>query len=51
VVPVRGKVREWETWNRPPSTVVLPDGRTAVVSCTVTEVALPLVTFALTPRV
>jgi hypothetical protein len=24
---------------------VMPDGRTAVVSCTMTEVALPLVTF------
>jgi SAM-dependent methyltransferase len=41
----RAEVRDWETWNRPPSTVAMPDGRTAVVSCTVTEVALPLLTF------
>lgn len=42
----RSEVRDWETWDSAPSPVVLPDGRTAVVSCTVTEVALPLVTFA-----
>jgi SAM-dependent methyltransferase len=41
----RSEVRDWENWNRPPSPVVLPDGRTAVLSCTVTEVELPLVTF------
>jgi len=41
----RSEVRDWETWDLAPSTVAIPDGRTAVVSCTVTEVALPLVTF------
>ena len=41
----RSEVRDWETWDLAPSPVTLPDGRTAVVSCTVTEVALPLVTF------
>lgn len=41
----RAEVRDWETWTRPPTPVTLPDGRTAVQSCTVTDVALPLVTF------
>jgi SAM-dependent methyltransferase len=41
----RSEVRDWETWNLAPSAVVMPDGRMAVVSCTVTEVALPFVTF------
>jgi SAM-dependent methyltransferase len=41
----RSEVRDWETWDLAPSPVAMPDGRTAVVSCTVTEVALPLVTF------
>ena len=41
----RSEVRDWETWDLAPSPVALPDGRTAVVSCTVTEVALPLVSF------
>lgn len=41
----RPEVRDWESWDRAPSPVALPDGRTAVVSCTVTEVALPLLTF------
>jgi SAM-dependent methyltransferase len=41
----RAEVRDWETWTRPPTPVTLPDGRTAVQSCTVTEVALPLLTF------
>lgn len=41
----RSEVRDWENWNRAPSPVAMPDGRTAVVSCTVTDVALPLVTF------
>ena len=41
----RSEVRDWETWDLAPSPVALPDGRAAVVSCTVTEVALPLVTF------
>lgn len=42
----RPEVRDWETWDLAPTSVVLPDGRTAVVSLAVTEVALPLVTFA-----
>lgn len=41
----RSEVRDWESWTSPPTPVVLPDGRTAVQSCTVTEVALPLLTF------
>lgn len=41
----RPEVRDWETWTIPPTTVTTSDGRTAVVQCTVTEVALPLVTF------
>jgi SAM-dependent methyltransferase len=41
----RSEVRDWETWDLAPSPVDLPDGRTAVVSCTVTEIALPFVTF------
>ncbi len=41
----RPEVRDWEDWNLAPSQVAMPDGRTAVVSCIVTEVALPLVTF------
>ncbi|WP_375424693.1 class I SAM-dependent methyltransferase [uncultured Friedmanniella sp.] len=41
----RPEVRDWETWTSAPGSVALPDGRAATVSCTVTEVALPLVTF------
>lgn len=41
----RPEVRAWESWNLPPTTVDLPDGRTAVVTRTVTAVDLPLVTF------
>ncbi|GAA3706307.1 class I SAM-dependent methyltransferase [Microlunatus aurantiacus] len=41
----RPEVRDWETWSSPPTPVTLPDGRTAVQSCTVTDVALPLLTF------
>jgi SAM-dependent methyltransferase len=41
----RPEVGDWETWDMAPSQVTLPGGRTAVVSRTVTEVALPLVTF------
>ena len=41
----RSEVRDWETWDLSPSPVAMPDGGTAVVSCTVTDVALPLVTF------
>ena len=36
----RSEVRDWETWDLAPSPVALPDGRTAVVSCAVTEVGL-----------
>jgi hypothetical protein len=32
-------------WNIPPTRVALPDGRTAVVTRSVTDVSLPLVTF------
>lgn len=39
------EVRDWENWEIPPTTVDLPDGETVTVSRTVTEVALPLVTF------
>jgi SAM-dependent methyltransferase len=41
----RPEVRDWERWDLAPTRVDLPDGRTVVVSMTVTEVALPLVTF------
>jgi hypothetical protein len=41
----RSEVRDWETWDLAPSPVAIPEGRTAVVSCTVTSVALPLLTF------
>jgi SAM-dependent methyltransferase len=41
----RPEVRDWERWEVAPTTVDLPDGRTVVVSRSVTEVALPLVTF------
>jgi SAM-dependent methyltransferase len=41
----RAEVRDWETWDVAPSPVAMPDGRVAIVSRTVTEVALPLVTF------
>ena len=41
----RPEVRDWENWDLAPTPVVMPDGREAVVSCTITEVALPLVTF------
>ena len=40
----RSEVRDWETWNLAPSPVAMPDGR-GRLACTVTEVALPLVTF------
>lgn len=39
------EVRAWEQWTTPPAEVVLPDGRRGTDSMTVTEVALPLVTF------
>ncbi|MFE3999608.1 class I SAM-dependent DNA methyltransferase [Nocardioides sp. YIM B13467] len=41
----RPEARAWETWDVAPTAVDLPDGRTAVVSRTVTAVDLPLVTF------
>lgn len=41
----RPEVRDWETWTAGPAPAALPDGRRAIVSCTVTEVAVPLVTF------
>lgn len=41
----RPEARDWENWTLPPTQVRLPDGRAAVVSRTVTEVAFPLVTF------
>lgn len=41
----RPEVRAWEDWDIAPTTVDLPDGRTAVVARTVTVVDLPLVTF------
>lgn len=41
----RPEVRDWENWDLPPTPVTLRDGRTGVESCTVTEVALPLLTF------
>lgn len=41
----RPETRAWQSWDVPPTTVDLPDGRSVVVSRTVTEVALPLVTF------
>jgi ubiquinone/menaquinone biosynthesis C-methylase UbiE len=44
----RPEARDWENWEVPPTTAVLPDGRVVVVSRTVTEVALPLVTFVST---
>jgi SAM-dependent methyltransferase len=41
----RPEVRDWENWDVLPTTVELPDGSSLVVTRTVTEVALPLVTF------
>lgn len=41
----RPQARDWEHWDLPPTEVELPDGRTLVVSRTLTEVAEPLVTF------
>ena len=42
----RPEVRDWETWDLAPTPVTVPDGRPAVLAWAVTEVALPLVTFA-----
>ncbi len=41
----RPEARDWEHWDVAPTEVALPDGRTAVVARTVTEVSLPVVTF------
>lgn len=41
----RADARAWESWDVAPTTVDLPDGTGVVVRRTVTEVALPLVTF------
>jgi SAM-dependent methyltransferase len=41
----RPDARDWERWRVRPSAVRIPDGSTVIVSRTVTEVALPLVTF------
>jgi SAM-dependent methyltransferase len=41
----RPEARAWERWEMPPTEVELPGGTTAVDSMTVTDVALPLVTF------
>jgi SAM-dependent methyltransferase len=37
--------RDWERWSVEPTHVALPDGRAAIVSRTITDVALPFVTF------
>lgn len=41
----RPEARAWAEWTLPPTTIALPDGGSAVYSRTVTEVALPLVSF------
>jgi SAM-dependent methyltransferase len=41
----RPEVRAWEDWDIAPTTVDLPNGRTAVVTRTITVIDLPLVTF------
>lgn len=41
----RPEARDWVNWNMAPTPVTLRDGRSAVVARTVTDVALPLVTF------
>lgn len=41
----RPEVRDWERWEVTPTSVDLPGGGAVTVSRTVTEVALPLVTF------
>lgn len=47
----RPEVRDWERWDVAPTTVVVPGGATVVVTRTVTQVALPLVTFETTTTV
>ncbi|MEO5853779.1 MAG: class I SAM-dependent methyltransferase [Nocardioides sp.] len=44
----RTEVRDWERWDVPPTTVPVPGGGAVVVTRTVTDVALPLVTFQTT---
>ena len=41
----RPEVRDWERWDAGPTRIDLFDGSSVVVSTTLTEVALPLVTF------
>lgn len=41
----RPEVRAWEDWDQSPTTVAMPDGSSAVLSLTVTEASMPLVTF------
>jgi SAM-dependent methyltransferase len=47
----RPEVRDWETWDVAPTTVSVRGSAAVVVSLTVTEVALPLVTFETTTTV
>lgn len=47
----RPEARAWTEWDLPPTTVTMPDGRTATVDRTVVEVALPLVRFEGTTRI
>ena len=41
----RPEFRDWLNWNIPHTRVALPDGGTAIVTRSVTDVSLPLVTF------
>lgn len=41
----RPEARAWEEWDLPPTEVTLPDGRSAIVSRSVTSVEFPLVSF------
>lgn len=47
----RPEVRDWERWDVAQTTVAVPGGETVVVTRTVTQVALPLVTFETTTTV
>ncbi len=47
----RPEVRDWEGWDVAPTTVALPGGTSITMSRTVTDVALPLVTFELVATV
>ena len=47
----RPEARDWERWHLPPTGMSLPNGSTVIMSRTVTEVALPLVTFVTEVRV